>query len=252
MSLTDSKISKIQTQFQNLTSVANSLNTASDELTKVVSVLDEALKKLNVGLEAWVTFSKWSDEHRSCAEQVGYCKLNGKWGIAIQRLTTWTEAIGQDEDDLDGPWHFNEAARDIRLEAVDKLPELIEELGKQALHTTKKVQEKTNQVRELATAITEITNSPKAKGTPTSIGISPNQIQAIIEGAEQTSKFVGELLHNVHQWARTSDQLHIHFLNEKFASLLQEPGQLEKLNPVVNHVLGMPVVVKVHPEKGRK
>ena len=56
MTSSDSKIEKIQTHFKALSSVAPTLNAASDELTKAVAVLDENLKKLNVGLTAWVTF----------------------------------------------------------------------------------------------------------------------------------------------------------------------------------------------------
>src|SRR5713101_3022462 len=87
MTSSDSKIEKIQTHFQALASVATSLNTASDELTKVVGVLDEALKKLNIGLTVWLAF-----RHRAVEEweydddEIGYAKVNGKWGIALRRI----------------------------------------------------------------------------------------------------------------------------------------------------------------------
>jgi hypothetical protein len=54
MSSNDSKFATIQTRFQALTSVATSLNTATDELTKTVGVVDEALKRFNLGLVVWV------------------------------------------------------------------------------------------------------------------------------------------------------------------------------------------------------
>jgi hypothetical protein len=54
MSSNDSKLATIQTRFQALTSVASSLNTATDELTKTVGVVDEALKRFNLGLVVWV------------------------------------------------------------------------------------------------------------------------------------------------------------------------------------------------------
>src|SRR5215472_6474492 len=56
MASSDSKVEKIQTHFQVLSNAASQLNAASDELTRVIGVLDEALKKLNVGLTVWVTF----------------------------------------------------------------------------------------------------------------------------------------------------------------------------------------------------
>src|SRR5207249_9207218 len=119
----------------------------SDELTKVVGVLDEALRKLNVGLPVWVTVSRWEDELRRGQDEIGYCKVNGKWGIALCR--SWNDDAGG-EDTIEGLWHFNDAPREVRLAGVDKLPEVIEALSKEAIETTKKVQEKTKEVRELA------------------------------------------------------------------------------------------------------
>jgi prefoldin subunit 5 len=162
MALDDSKIEKVQFQFQALSTVASSLNSASDELTKVVSILDEALKKLNVGLTAWVAFRvRQDDEHGSGnydLDQIGYCKVNGKWGIALRRI--WGNA-NFDADHAEGPWLFNDAPRDMRLYAVDKIPELIDALNNAASETTMKVQEKTLEIRKLAGAIEQITKQPR-------------------------------------------------------------------------------------------
>jgi hypothetical protein len=153
-----SKVEKIQTHFKALSSAATSLNTASDDLTKTVSVLDEALRKLNLGLTVWVTVSRWSEEERVGEDQIGYCKVNGKWGIALRYI--WGDhALALDT--VDGLWLFNEAPRELRLLGVDKIPELIEALGKEASETTKQVQEKTKQVRELASVIEKIVVEPK-------------------------------------------------------------------------------------------
>ena len=48
MGSTDSKIAKIQTNFQALSEIAPSLNSASNELTKVVGKLDEAFCKIGI------------------------------------------------------------------------------------------------------------------------------------------------------------------------------------------------------------
>jgi len=153
-----SKAEKIQTHFQALSSAATSLNTASDELTKAVGVLDDALRKLNVGLPVWVTVSRWEDELRRGQDEIGYCKVNGKWGIALCR--GWNDDAGG-EDTIEGLWLFNDAPREVRLAGVDKLPEVIEALSKEAIETAKKVQEKTKEVRELAGAIEQIANAQK-------------------------------------------------------------------------------------------
>jgi hypothetical protein len=162
MALDDSKINDVQKQFQALTSVASSLNAASDALTKVVATLDEALKKLNVGLPAWVTFRFRIDENPQPGDydedQIGYCKIRGTWGIALRHIWGNTKSA---DGDSEGPWLFNDAPRDMRIDGVDDIPKLIQELCKRATETTKMVVDKTQEVRELASAITQIANPEK-------------------------------------------------------------------------------------------
>jgi methyl-accepting chemotaxis protein len=150
------KIAKVLTNFETLSTVATSLNAASDELTKVVGSLDEALKKLNVGLTVWVPFrfrehpqADWYDR-----DQIGYTKVQGTWGLALRHI--W----GDEEDHHeDGPWLFKDAPRELRIECLDELPEVIEQLATSATATTKRVQEKAKQVRELAAAIDQVANA---------------------------------------------------------------------------------------------
>lgn len=155
MSLNDSKIAKIQAHFKTLASVAPALNAATDELNKSITILDEALKKLNVGLSAWVTFrSRGEDESDYDDDQIGYTKVDGKWGIALRRI--WGDNL-RDTFYCDGPWLFNDGPRELRLLGVDRIPDVIESLGKQASVMTKKVQDTAKEVRELADVVGDIT-----------------------------------------------------------------------------------------------
>lgn len=154
---TDSKIAKLQIDFVTLSETASALNAASDRLTQTVSILDEALKRLNLGLPVWVNFeSRDVDVNEPMLydlDQIGYYKVNGTWGLAIQHI--WGDE-GADWEKKEGPWLFNDASRDMRLRSVDKIPEVISELSRVASHTTKRVQEKTDRVLELAKAITQV------------------------------------------------------------------------------------------------
>jgi hypothetical protein len=159
MASEEPKFAKIQTQFKNLSSVAVSLNAASDELTRAVTVLDEALKKLSIGLTVWVnSLSADVPDPFYDVEQIGFCKVNGKWGIALRRI--WGNE-SMDDHQEEGPWLFNDAPRQMRVNSVDMLPKLVEELGKTAADATKKVRQKAEEVRELADAITAIADTPK-------------------------------------------------------------------------------------------
>lgn len=163
MSSIDPKVLKLQTHFQALSQIASSLNAASDELRKTVASLDESLKRLNVGISAWVTFLSKGDQSEPESyddDQIGYCKVNGTWGIALRRV--FGDPI-RDYHNEEGPWLFNDASRDMRLQSVDHIPALIEALAKEAFNTTKKLEEKNKRLRELAEAIAPISGDA-AKG----------------------------------------------------------------------------------------
>jgi hypothetical protein len=159
----DSKITKIQTHFQTLSSVAPTLNAASDELTKAVGYLDAALKKLNVGISVWVTFADLTEnpgEGEYDLQQIGYTKVNGEWGLALRHV--WGDNA-MDHHSSEGPWLFSDGPRDLRLSGVDKIPEIVEQLGSEASSLVKRVQEKTKRVRELAVAIEQVAKLPQEK-----------------------------------------------------------------------------------------
>ena len=161
MSSSDAKATRVQTNFQALSTIAPSLNTASDELTRVVGTLDEALKRLNLGLTVWVTSTDRGDDQdpaRYDIDQLGYCRVDDKWGISLRHI--WGhEAF--DAHNEEGPWLFTNAPRELRLRSVDKIADLIEALSKEASATTKKIQEKTKEVGELALAIGKVPNETK-------------------------------------------------------------------------------------------
>lgn len=143
--------------FTQLSSFADSLNKASDEFSKVVGGLNKALQRLNVGLEVWVTYTKWNGDDGSYgSEQIGYTKLAGNWGIAIRAFEGFQISQG---DDLLGEWAFNDAPREMRLKAVEKLPELVDALGKEAKLMTEKIHKKLADTKAFAAAI-GITEEP--------------------------------------------------------------------------------------------
>jgi hypothetical protein len=242
MSSSDSRID-IQKQFQSLSLVATSLNSSSDELTKVIGVLDEALKKLNIGLTVWIEYQRRGvEEWEYDDDQVGYAKVNGKWGIALQRR--W----GNHRDDIhdyEGPWVFGEAPREMRLESLDSIPKLIEKLGQQGSDTAKRIEKKTEELRKLTGIITEVANGDlqKAPGAQTS-GLSRAHQEEILNKIQEEKKFLGELLQQAMLWELlASGDLEIYFSVEKraFAELIGGRDMIAKINAAAEKVLGHPV-----------
>jgi hypothetical protein len=255
MSSSDSKISKVQTQFKALSSVSSSLNTASDELTKAVSILDEALKKLNIGLSVWVGFRSWatdSSETEYDEEQIGYSKLSGKWGITMRRI--WGDHV-IDRHEVDGPWFFNDAPREMRLLGVDKIPDLIEALNKEASDTTKKIQSKTDELRDLALAITEIAEKPQANLPKVLTGIDLEPVNAIVDRVRRGNPFVASILEHAHRWQFDGKVLSLYFFPEKqaFADMLDGHSTHSAITTIVQEVLGNQVkIVTALDGKGGK
>jgi hypothetical protein len=85
------------------------------------------------------------------SEEIGYAKVNGQWGIAIRR--TFGREDSSDPDEVRNIWVFNDAPRESRLRAVEKLPQVIDELAKAAAKTTEILNKKLAQTKNYAAAI---------------------------------------------------------------------------------------------------
>lgn len=145
---------RVQTSYKQLTVAATNLNTASDGLREAMSVFDAALKKLNLGISAWVTVSGNDDEVGEWwSREIGYTRIGDKWGIALK---TASGNYGCPDRDSVEKWLFDDAPRWMRIEAVGKIPDLLEALLRQAEDTTKKIEDKTEEVFALAVAMSKV------------------------------------------------------------------------------------------------
>src|SRR5271167_532545 len=82
---TGSNESAIGPSLDQLSKTAISLNKASDGLNQAINQLNEALKKLNLGISSWVSFYVYEEGPFSDVHEIGYGKVNGKWGVAIKK-----------------------------------------------------------------------------------------------------------------------------------------------------------------------
>lgn len=141
---------RVQHSYKQLSLAAASLNAASDELGKAISLLDASLKSLNLGVTSWVTLSENQEENHWWQRDIGYTKIRDKWGIALR---TSSGDFSNPDMASEEKWPFNDAPRWMRIEAVGKIPDLLEALVRQAEDTTRKIQKKTEQAFELTTVI---------------------------------------------------------------------------------------------------
>lgn len=151
----DSLITRVHTSFEQLSAAAGTLNAVSDQLGKLVSRLDSSFQRLNIGVTGWVKFkdSSSQDGLRFWQDSVGYAKINGRWGLAIRSVAGHEH---MDEYISDEEWPFNDAPRKLRVDAVEKLPELFETLSAEAAAITTAVGEKLKLVEEFAAAVDDV------------------------------------------------------------------------------------------------
>jgi hypothetical protein len=153
---------KTQDSYKRLSLAAVSLNAASDDLGEAISVFDAALKRLNLGISAWVVVSGNNDEDGDWwSREIGYTKIGDKWGIALKASDG---NYSYPERDSAEKWLFNDAPRWMRIEAVGKIPDLLDGLVKQAEETTKKIKTKTEEALALAAAMSKVIEEVQPAG----------------------------------------------------------------------------------------
>jgi hypothetical protein len=158
----DSLAERVQSCYVQLSSVASDLNTVSDELGKSVAEIDDALKKLNLGVSVWVNIHDWEDEFDYYMEQLGYAKVDGKWGIALRTVSG--DYRWPDQDKIE-QWLFNDAPRRLRLAAIETLPDMLKRLSEEAVETTKKIKGKLAEAKEVAAAVKGAAEASKPGST---------------------------------------------------------------------------------------
>ena len=150
-------VDRVSAAFEKLAVSATELNVASDEFASPISDIDAALQKLNLGVTAWVKFAGENDDvyQRFWAHSLGYAKVSGRWGIAIRTLN------GDYTEPNEEAWLFNDAPRSYRLEALEKLPDLLEELEKTSSETALVLKSRITATKLVAMTLSQMAASAK-------------------------------------------------------------------------------------------
>lgn len=151
--------SRVGASFRKLSAVASDLNFSSDELGKSIADLDASLKKLNLGITAWVQIRGNSDPNEGWywGEELGYDKVGSTWGMALR---TVKGDAGDPENEVVEKWLFNDAPRWLRLLAIELIPKLLEILSVEAEETAKKVRVKLTEIQEVAAVVKKASDEP--------------------------------------------------------------------------------------------
>src|SRR5437879_8574303 len=113
------RVERVQNAVRQFPATATNLNEATDKLGTSVSELDITLKKFALGVPTWVPFSKSDQNLLPCywADEIGYAKIGGKWGIAIRSVEG---EYNRPDDARVEQWLFNDSPGLLRMRAVEK------------------------------------------------------------------------------------------------------------------------------------
>src|ERR1700730_359701 len=121
---------RVTGSIKQLSLVATDLNKASDELGKAISAIDAVLQSMNIGVPTWVKIHGGEDPYNGLdywSRDVGYAKIDKRWGIALRtREGNYNNPDGEQCES----WLFNDAPRWLRVEGVEKIPDLLDDLVK--------------------------------------------------------------------------------------------------------------------------
>jgi hypothetical protein len=139
--------------YRNITAAAAEINAASDDLGKSIDALNESLQSLNLGVSSWVEFS----DDDLCKNYIGFAKSSkGKWAILITQDSGYQ---GPGQYERSDTWAFNDAPRSLRLEAMEKLPDLLEKIFRDTQETIEQIKTKAAQAK----ALSDVINPPSRR-----------------------------------------------------------------------------------------
>src|SRR5580698_6597598 len=130
---------RVAASFSKLSSAAKDLNKVSDELGQSIASIDHVLQRLNLGVPTWVQIHGAVNPHTGdqyWSRDLGYAKINNRWGIALR---TREGDYNFPDEEVCESWPFSEAPRWLRVEGIEKVPDLLEELVNNTQKTTETI-----------------------------------------------------------------------------------------------------------------
>jgi hypothetical protein len=153
-------VERVRQTFPKLQEAAALLSKESDKLNESANRFNAVLKKLGIGVSAWVEIDSDINDDAGVAWtlSLGYTKRGGKWGL-VSKESTQDFSLPDSDDET---WVFADAPRGFRVKAASVIPDLLEQLIKEAERTTKEVSEHTRNIEALTTTILAEAEEPKA------------------------------------------------------------------------------------------
>ena len=150
---------RVAAAFVKLAASATELNAVSDELSKSIHAIDEVLKKLNLGVSTWKKFAETTNPVTFWSRSIGYARVSARWGLAIRADYGCYDDPESEQEEV---WRFNDAPRSYRLEALAKLPELLDQLAETSGKVAGQLKERVALTRQVAVTLSQMASSDRS------------------------------------------------------------------------------------------
>jgi hypothetical protein len=135
---------------KDLARLSRELNEASDALSEQIAQVELALNELKLGVRAYVKVrsvtSQTSGGEVTTEQYLGYAKCRGKWCLT---LIDANEQFPEDATEIP----LREAPRGDRIDAVEKLPDLIRKLEGETRRIVAEARNKAAKVEQFAATL---------------------------------------------------------------------------------------------------
>ncbi len=148
---------KLESSLNQIASLSKTLNETSDQLSKSIAEVESALNRYALGIWAWIDEPLAEEEvqgHTDSAadvfhqvQRLGYGKHRGTWGLLV------ASGIEEFWPDNVKTTFLREAPREIRLQAIAKFPQLLQDLAKRLAETTEEASKKALEAEGIAEAL---------------------------------------------------------------------------------------------------
>lgn len=140
-------------QLTELSHLAEALNQETDAYSEALSQLEKKLRKMNLGIEAWVTLTQKGvsgspGRDSSLRTMLGYAKTSDGWGFAVKDIRVESGFYENDEScpyenhyEQGDPKPLLKSSRELRTLAASRMAYLLNELRDQAATAIKALQE---------------------------------------------------------------------------------------------------------------
>jgi hypothetical protein len=149
-------LSSLESDLKALTTNSKTLNSLTDQLTEQVAQVESVVNVLNLGLRVSIIVHSYSGDDEpwlSSDLRLSYDKNDGKWGFEIEE---YDEDHNTDRRHNYKSWKFKDAPRALRLEVVQRIPDLIKEMVKESEVAAKQVTEKLGDAKSIASSLQKL------------------------------------------------------------------------------------------------